>query len=1555
MDEPQPEAEDFGTSSRWRCSALEAVLSSCCPAHRALLQQVLRFAHQQHHLSLAYRDVHRRPVPPPGPLCCHLVAKPLDATASPHHSAFPFIGCRSATGAPSGVRGCCCVQRCRLPAVCICLNSLHCLSCQSLGHVCSSTASSLCPASSLYPLASVCCPHPKPRPCTSCCPERTSLTSLTNAPQGGGRECPVLKREQSRSPSPPPLSPMPSDMQQEEERPPCLHPHQEECPIETPGEGQQAAGSSIGLQDLVERFSQKLKTIRPQEKDLNSGLVSHNLEKTNQIVAESQNLDKTNQIVAESQVNTHLSDIINTVLRTGSGNDYSLSDMLHRHESNGKQSPQTRSRRRQEAKAAMTTDKPSTRRHIVLVKRDLARLDESLGRKRLLLVRSQTATPEPTPVMEEKAGVERVKEIREAGLEEMVLGVAEKVEREAGLEEKVLGVVEREAGVEEKVYHLQENPIGRVMSCQESRRRKRREMEKEMGETLGSTHDVSSVSDRISTPQTSGRTRSSRSPPQPGETSGIGNSREANKMSSKEVWSMSVEEVVKSFEAGRSRRKIIPPQRFASYVTEPRKMYFAACFSESIFSAQRTTVDQPQAPLHTPTTTHIASVADTATNLATTKDDLHLGSSIEIGRGACRTKARGQSSVSRSQGQVTPVTANSSQKQSPSKHLFQNRGDVMEAAGGPYRCLRSSPVKPCRSGSQSTRPPGEVFTEPLTEQLTEPLSQPMYTGPKPHLRCTPQYSSPIKLMFVTAVVGENGVRGEGGSPPKNSPLSMNASPPIHESTPLKRRPGRPKKLGPQLEKKAKRPIGRPPKQKGVDQSEGSRKDGRDQSSCSSVDWIGPARPGYQGTNLPNRNLMITVVYGRSRRTKRTVSEDAAHLQVTQQQGDAQSQPRNYRANPEKRSFPATIKEQMEDFILPVKERKFIPNALHTSKSNIKYQKLKHVSAMRRPGRPAKVKISGISVTVTTVSPRQRKIHMNRTDSVRKSIETHHRKKALLPKPCLSKEPMTISAPLSEDVAQTHETEELKDSEFKPQNQTTSPLAVRHSVRVRKPSVYLLHSVATSSSRSRSHSTALLRRSRQLLLSKASSEGSQRRRLEEAATQKELHTLGPKVQHSGREDGSEGQRMMCEELQQVAEMSVESIFLPSDSEALRWWPVSSDQESLNEELARRINLMSHSWISSTTVPHTTRSGTAKQRLNGLSSWMPSEASAVRLLFDRCCSVEKLASWFMQTTETQSLGIVKKTSSRNPYELLHYACSTTRGSVCPSPQADRLRKHVKKFAKAVPKSPAQLHLAQKTLRHGKLNAKRCLFTPRLMPDLPHQSTPWRTGLVLGAYRTTLLRVKDKFLPRSARMNRANQLRYSQAVWTRRRQVAAAGSELGQVRPSAQTRKELPEPPEHHHNPLAISSPETLTTLVGPTQQGATKQMRLRSKAWSPETLQECRVFLKKINSPDTESVAEEWGVCTVELDEIDCTNGSRQEEEPGKMGRKKRTRKVLLEESSCLEQLETENQEQDQARNRRSKRKSPRNTMRQSSPSPKVMRQSRGKGLTGPRWRDFVLGT
>lgn len=144
---------------------------------------------------------------------------------------------------------------------------------------------------------------------------------------------------------------------------------------------------------------------------------------------------------------------------------------------------------------------------------------------------------------------------------------------------------------------------------------------------------------------------------------------------------------------------------------------------------------------------------------------------------------------------------------------------------------------------------------------------------------------------------------------------------------------------------------------------------------------------------------------------------------------------------------------------------------------------------------------------------------------------------------------------------------------------------------------------------------------------------------------------------------------------------------------------------------------------------------------------------------------------------------------------------------------------------------------------------------------------------------------------------------------------------------------------------------------------KEQNLCSKAWSPETLKECRVFLRKINSPDNESTEEEWDSCTVTLD-----NGSpsaylfagRTRELVGVVKAVKTKRKQSMNRTASRElagSAPKSVQEQDEmpAGRQKGKYKSPGvvSTEQPQPPPAKMLRQSRMRGLTGPRWCDFVF--
>ncbi|KAF7662545.1 hypothetical protein LDENG_00233250 [Lucifuga dentata] len=528
---------------------------------------------------------------------------------------------------------------------------------------------------------------------------------------------------------------------------------------------------------------------------------------------------------------------------------------------------------------------------------------------------------------------------------------------------------------------------------------------------------------------------------------------------------------------------------------------------------------------------------------------------------------------------------------------------------------------------------------------------------------------------------------------------------------------------------------------------------------------------------------------------------------------------------------------------------------------------------------------------------------------------------------------------------------LEEKDANKDNLPNQPVAVRQSMRVRKPSMYFLHSVATSASRSYSRSTALLKRSKQLMLNKAMNE-----RKEEVA-QSVVETVGEKNNLSGQV-----REHISQDLSQVAGVSVDSIFSPKDT--LRWWAASTEEKALNQELARRIRLISDTWVSDTVENQDEEAFNTKLGTKGNSSPTKKSrhSSLVRILFDcpankpRSCNMQQLCTWFMQTTETQSLAIVKKASSRNPYEFMHFSRSANKTSVRHSPQAERLRKHIKKFARIVPKSPFQHQQAKKRLRKMNKttgNVKRQLFTPRFAPGCLSQGASWVRGRAVGKYLTTLLRARTRFLTQKERKS-----------WPKRQnneKVKKNGQEATVLQPK--------------HKALNGSATDQLvdclensstTNSVDQTQKlvHESKEHKLSSKAWSPETLKECRVFLRKINSPENESAEEEWDSCTVTLDDgsPSAYQFPRSDNEMvGFVKAVKTERKRCSSRRTASSPLGNSAPKSNQKQivkplgRQKNKYKHPEVVSTElSQPTPaKTLRQSRMRGLTGPRWCDFVF--
>ncbi|XP_048061945.1 uncharacterized protein wu:fc17b08 isoform X2 [Megalobrama amblycephala] len=99
------------------------------------------------------------------------------------------------------------------------------------------------------------------------------------------------------------------------------------------------------------------------------------------------------------------------------------------------------------------------------------------------------------------------------------------------------------------------------------------------------------------------------------------------------------------------------------------------------------------------------------------------------------------------------------------------------------------------------------------------------------------------------------------------------------------------------------------------------------------------------------------------------------------------------------------------------------------------------------------------------------------------------------------------------------------------------------------------------------------------------------------------------------------------------------------------------------------------------------------------------SPVQMLFMKPFDLPSICRWFLQSTETKSLVIVKKVNTRLPSEtqLCFHSSAAGAGSshgIFPSLQAERLKKHLKKFAIASPvkNNPKNQRLLSKALGQG-----------------------------------------------------------------------------------------------------------------------------------------------------------------------------------------------------------------------------------------------------------------
>uniref|UniRef100_A0A096M559 Ligand dependent nuclear receptor corepressor-like n=1 Tax=Poecilia formosa TaxID=48698 RepID=A0A096M559_POEFO len=1140
-----------------------------------------------------------------------------------------------------------------------------------------------------------------------------------------------------------------------------------------------------------------------------------------------------------------LTEIITTVLHTGSASDYNLNELFNQHHNKEPKSPNTRSRRRQEIQVATATpaDDACARRNALAMKRELA-IQRMGPQAKKVRVKAKNMSV-PTSVTPPDSDL-----IKEACRRE----TEARVELGKNLD---LGVNEG-------------TPC--IVSVESDRDKAKEDVKAVM------------VTDELETEQESTPDKGTHSPMNEGQKCKSHQSRRIRK----------------------SLRNIVPPQRLSSYITWHTPISHASSVETDITLAKLDSKTPPYPQEHKGNLTFEPTPKEPSEPMCKQSE------------GKCQSLQKNEAIEKRSSQKEIPEKETDSSDNSaygrlrPSTRrlkalkMLKNTINVSNPPSpkiqyiSPIKLMYVSQVKDNEGVKYSLKSAGSGSSL-QTEEAFDPCVESSWAGtPQKHKSqskenaVSPAKKSPSPAKAITSHESPT-------SSPAKSATCESVS--LAETTPPKRRPGRPRKLGPQLEQKVKRPIGRPRKQK----------DSNAVSECKSLNGKGSKTDAEDDVT---KNLKITVVYGRSRRNKRVVSESFDQLQTdfnnTCHTVDLKSD-LGFSLHCSTRS-PCIIKSSPEEFCF-IRTAKEPPTQ---SVSSIKSQVPVESAPLRKPGRPAKIKISGISVTVTSASPRRRQIQINRETRI--SPKAKPPKKTLLleseKEPCIGNSPLPIKSN-STEVVETN----IRNTCELP-NQT---IPLRHSKRDRKPSIHLVHAVATSTFGSYKCSHALLRRSRKLLINKVSSE----RRQEDQQASAETQTL--KRQPSRKERES-----ITQDLSKVAKVSLDSIFSPR--ETVRWWAPSAKEKTMSQELARRIRVISDTWVTDSPddqdkeVVHNSNLDTIG---NSPVTRKSKKSSAVRALFDcspnkpRSCSMQQICSWFMQTTETQSLAIVKKASSRNPFEIMHFPRSTNNKNVRHSPQAERLRKHIKKFPKTVPKSPLQHQLALLRLRKKKKvnQIRRRLFASRLEVG-KHNRGVTRCRFSLSAqFRATLFRVRRRFFTLRERER-------WQSMASSNRPIANV-LQLNHHKALHRSAKQLPDS-------LQESSP---ACSVDQTLKHADihKEQKLSSKAWSPEKLKECRVFLRKINSPDNESTEEEGDSCTVTLDNgspsTDFFEGNKKDLEGVAKGKR----------SDCAPKSVPNGKQR--GKHNQSEVASPETPQ---PPPAKVLRQSRMRGLTGPRWCDYVIG-
>ncbi|NXG43967.1 YD021 protein, partial [Psilopogon haemacephalus] len=436
----------------------------------------------------------------------------------------------------------------------------------------------------------------------------------------------------------------------------------------------------------------------------------------------------------------------------------------------------------------------------------------------------------------------------------------------------------------------------------------------------------------------------------------------------------------------------------------------------------------------------------------------------------------------------------------------------------------------------------------------------------------------------------------------------------------------------------------------------------------------------------NKTITVTVVFGRSRRTRRHVSEgnpNVIGILPTQNIDSNFANGHSKAHDSENEDALTQIVKALQnsstdsevcgyDYVRPIKSNLASPHPC----SNLMRPIKKPLTTIRKPGRPAKVKISGISVTVNRVSPQERKVSISNCLPPLQQQNTLEKNV-----------PQERKNLLCNNMGQVKSMQ--KTSREDGSNSVVATMSrkrdipLRHSARDRKPSLHFLHSLASSSAFT--CRSALLHKSYKLHLKKAKDRKEKFRQLNQSTASKDTSEL--------RNSGHAKVALKDGELKPISEVSLDPIF--SSNPSLRWWAASTPSDTLLEELNNRFEQITNTWLrvggnDFDKCVREKRDPVERDCNTEMSNPLDSclvelETSPIKMLFQKKCNMNELCTWFMQTTETQSLSLVRKANARNPLEVV-----STREIKVEAKQSDLstcpFRKHFKKFALSSPSKPA-----------------------------------------------------------------------------------------------------------------------------------------------------------------------------------------------------------------------------------------------------------------------------